>query len=140
MAPKGLEQSVSTVGAALVQFRAALRLLCADPRLCVPLAAVFLPVAITLVVAAVALPSPATPPARVVSGEEPWRYLVICGHCGQRSRMLEHPVQTWEQQDGFLRCPKCEAFAVGWYRRGSSTLPPGGWDAPDYAPETQAAP
>ena len=75
--------------------------------------------------------------APVVRGEDPWRYKAMCAACGYQVRTSQHPAQLWPQQRGLLRCPRCGAFEVTWWRRGSQSVPPGGWDVPG---EGQAQP
>jgi len=59
--------------------------------------------------------------------EQVWRYLLVCGECQHRQRLSDSPHRTWEKKDGLFRCPQCEAFMADCYRRGSLSLPPGGW-------------
>ena len=64
-----------------------------------------------------------TPPP----SENDWRYLLVCEECQHRERFHEHPARTLPKRDGMLKCPKCQRFSASWYRRGSQTVPPGGW-------------
>lgn len=59
--------------------------------------------------------------------EQQWRYLLVCEGCGYRTRMVEHPAHVLAKENGLLQCPKCGAYRAAWYRRGSLSLPPGGW-------------
>ena len=67
------------------------------------------------------------PPPPAAKAEESWRYLLVCESCGYRLRSAEHPARTLPRQNGLLRCPKCGQFKAAWFRRGSQTVPPGGW-------------
>jgi hypothetical protein len=83
--------------------------------------------ALLLTAAVVTLqPETATAPALAADGAN-WRYVVVCGSCGHRERLTEHPARHWEQRDGLLRCPACGEFRASWYRRGAMAAPPGGW-------------
>jgi hypothetical protein len=67
--------------------------------------------------------------AQVVTAEpeQAWRYLLVCGQCQHRERLTESPHRTWDKENGLFRCPQCAAFMADCYRRGSLTVPPGGW-------------
>ncbi|HMQ17020.1 MAG TPA: hypothetical protein PKC49_13705 [Phycisphaerae bacterium] len=56
-----------------------------------------------------------------------WRFVVICNACAERTRYEVPPKQVLPSRDGLLQCPKCGKFAAGWYRRGSLSVPPGGF-------------
>ncbi|MFH1747614.1 MAG: hypothetical protein ABIG44_11280 [Planctomycetota bacterium] len=70
-----------------------------------------------------------------IDQEEAWRYLLVCEDCGYRAHFSEHPTRTLKKKDGLLCCPECGLFKVSWYRRGSLTLPPGGWSTSRPAPD-----
>ncbi len=57
-----------------------------------------------------------------------WRYLVVCGECGDRRRMADSPHGSFEKRNGLLKCMQCDRFAVSWYRRGGLSIPPGDWE------------
>lgn len=69
--------------------------------------------------------------AAVGSGETVTRseaqFLVVCGKCDARQVFDRPPAKALRQERGLLRCPACHQFAAGWYRRGGSAIPPGGW-------------
>ncbi len=60
--------------------------------------------------------------------EPSWRYLIVCAECGHRQRMADSPHDSFENRNGLLQCPQCTRFAMSWYRRGSLSIPPGGWE------------
>jgi len=68
----------------------------------------------------------ATPHAHATA-TAPWRYVVLCDHCGARQRMAESPLQTLSVDGHKLQCPECARFKASWYRRGGLSVPPGGW-------------
>lgn len=65
--------------------------------------------------------------AEAPAKNRPWRYLVVCAHCEQRTYTPEHPAHVSDTEGGQLVCPQCSNAAASWYRRGSLNLPPGGW-------------
>ena len=79
-----------------------------------------------------------TATAGAVDAEQAWRYLVVCQQCGHRERTLEHPARTLDKQNGLLRCPACGRFTAAWFRRGSQSLPPGGWSTTQAVPDAPA--
>ncbi len=74
----------------------------------------------------------------VVDPQRHWRYLVVCEACQHRARAVEHPARTLEMKNGLLQCPECREFQAAWYRRGTLSLPPGGWSTSRPATEPAA--
>jgi len=58
---------------------------------------------------------------------EPAPFVVVCNECGQKTRFQDAPVLVLPKHAGFLQCPGCKAFAGVSHRRGSTSVPPGGF-------------
>jgi hypothetical protein len=66
-------------------------------------------------------------PRQLVETTDNWRYALVCESCGHKARPVEHPSRSLAQQNGMYQCPQCGEFKAACYRRGSQTVPPGGW-------------
>jgi hypothetical protein len=68
-----------------------------------------------------------TRPARLVEATDNWRYVLVCEACEHRAHTMEQPARSLPQQNGMYQCPQCGEFKATCYRRGSQSVPPGGW-------------
>jgi hypothetical protein len=59
--------------------------------------------------------------------EDDWQYVLICGECASKTRYHQHPSDVLASQGGVFQCPDCHKFAAFPYRRGSQSIPPGGF-------------
>lgn len=125
--PRGFDNAVSMLGASFSRIVCVARALRAER--CVG-AAMLLSVAVSVSLAGVVICCKSyltTATVQTTEAASEWRYLTICENCGQRTRHADNPAQKWPSEGRLLKCPECEAFKVTWYRRGSQSVPPGGW-------------
>ena len=121
-----LDHALSAVGALLAGVVRAIVALRAE-RCLYAAALLATGVLVTLFGAVAYCTSGASQAAPVVDVDQAWRYLVVCEACGHRVRVLDHPARTWPREGSMLKCPACGEFKATWYRRGSQSVPPGGW-------------
>jgi hypothetical protein len=94
-----------------------------------PLGLVTAAICLALFAAATGLTRNGAPPQppKFVEATDNWRYVLVCESCGHHARTVDHPDRGLPQHNGMYQCPQCGQFKAACYRRGSQTVPPGGW-------------